>query len=302
MWLYVDIFLIQNIVFNIVAIYFALHITGVKRVFWRILLASFIGAVYAIIVVITNVNLASNILSKIIVVLIMLKIAVPTKNLPLYFQSVIGFFIVTAVVAGLISFISPNVTQRFIVNDYFVVTNRSQWTLFFLWPFLLLLKWVYKNYITFKEWYSNTLIAVEIRLNCQNIVLNTVLDTGNQLSGMFSKTPVIVVNRNSVLAQGGNIIYDIANKIQNGESLSFEEEKIWKKCGKIIPFQVVGSDVSILPAFKPEQISYKYKKNTYLGSKALIALAPNKFFNNPDIQGLMHPVIYKSIITESREG
>lgn len=302
MWLYVDVFVIQNMMVNCFAIYLALQVTGARRIIWRIALAGLLGAVYALVVIITDNVIAKSVVTKVIVALAMIKAVTPNNNMVLYAQTVISFFIIAAVISGLLSFVSPQITRTYVLNDYFIVTDRSEWTLFFLLPFLLLIKWISKNYLVFKEWVSATSITVSASIGSKKLQVKTVLDTGNNLANTFNKAPVIVINREVLLEQGFGELYGTACQIQDYGMLSAEQERLWEKYGNIIPYQTVGSEVSILPAIKPDSIEYSYQNRLYRGSPAVIALAPNKFFNRPEIEGLLHPVVYKSIIIEAREG
>ena len=113
---------------------------------------------------------------------------------------------------------------------------------------------------------------VKIKLNGKEIILNTMIDTGNMLKEPITGNPVIVVER--------TVLYDLIPKeiLNNTESiLGGDFEKIpeeikmeYIKRLKIIPFSSLGKQNGMLVGIKPQELKIindnsEEEKNAIIG-------------------------------------
>lgn len=97
MTIYLDIVFIENIIMNYIILYATNYILKRKIKNTRILISSIIGATYSILLYLGIFKIYSNIIMKIILSIVMVYIAVPTRNL---LKEILLFYLVSFVFGG----------------------------------------------------------------------------------------------------------------------------------------------------------------------------------------------------------
>ena len=95
MTIYVDVIVINYIILYAVGI---ISKTNIKKI--RLLIASLIGALYAVMQYIVNISIYSNFILKIILSIVIIYIAFDLKNIKLLIKKIILFYLVSFVFAG----------------------------------------------------------------------------------------------------------------------------------------------------------------------------------------------------------
>lgn len=274
MTIYIDIIIVENLIMNYIILYATGLISKNKIYYLRILLASFIGAIYVAVQYISKLNIYSNMFIKTILSIIIVFIAFNPQNIKKMWKQLILFYLTTFTFGGvatyLIYVLKP---QDIIIKNGMYVGTYVLKVIFIgalLGAIILIVAFKFsKNKIT-----KNDMICkVKIKLNGKEIILNTMIDTGNMLKEPITGNPVIVVER--------TVLYDLIPKeiLNNTESIlggDFEKipEKIkmeYIKRLKIIPFSSLGKQNGMLVGIKPQELkiindnSEEEKKNAIIG-------------------------------------
>ena len=109
-----------------------------------------------------------------------------------------------------------------------------------------------KNKITKKDMFCK----VKIKLENKEVVLNTMIDTGNMLKEPITGKSVIVVERSSLYELiPKEILNNIENILEgNFEKISEEIKNQYIPKLKIIPFSSLGKDSGMIIGIKPEKV------------------------------------------------
>lgn len=257
MTIYIDIIIVENLIMNYIILYATGLISKCKIYYLRIFFASAIGATYVVIQYISKLNIYSNSLIKLILSIIIVFIAFNPQNIKKMFKQLILFYLATFTFGGvatyLIYVLKP---QNVIMKNGMYVGTYVLKVIFIgaiLGTVILIVAFkISKNKITKKD----VICKVKIKLNGKEIVLNTMVDTGNMLKEPITGNPVVVVEK--------VVLYDLIPKeiLNNIESiLGGDFEKIPENIKneyiprlKIIPFSSLGKQNGMLVGIKPEKL------------------------------------------------
>lgn len=280
MTIYVDIIIIENLIMNFIILYATGLILKNKISFIRLLLASLIGAIYSALQYISNMKILSNIIIKTILSIIIINIAFHPQNIKKMCKQLLMFYLTTFTFGGvatyLIYVLKP---QNIIMKNGMYVGTYVLKVIFIgaiLGTVILLISFrISKNKISKKD----MICKIKLKLNGKEIILNTMVDTGNMLKEPITGSPVVVVEKNS--------LYDVLPKeiLNNTESIlggdfgkipeDVKQEYIPKL--KFIPFSSLGKQNGMLIGIKPEKLKIineeieEEKENAVIGiySKSL---------------------------------
>ncbi len=274
MTIYVDIIIIENLIMNFIILYATGLILKNKISFWKLLLASLIGAIYSALQYMYNTKILSNIIIKIILSIVIIIIAFHPQNIKKMFKQLTLFYLTTFTFGGvatyLIYVLKP---QNIIIKNGMYVGTYVLKVIFIgaiLGTIILIVSFkMSKNKITKKD----MICKVSIKLNGKEVILDTMVDTGNMLKEPITGNPVVVVEKNS--------LYDVIPKeiLNNTDSIlggdfekipdDIKQEYIPKL--KFIPFSSLGKQNGMLIGIKPEKLKVineeleNEKKNAIIG-------------------------------------
>lgn len=257
MTIYIDIIIIENLIMNYIILYATGLISKNKIYYFRIFLASLIGAIYSVLQYISTIKLFSNWIVKIVLAIVMVFIAFNPQNMKKMWKQVVFFYLTTFTFGGVATYLIYVLRPENIVikNGSFVGTyvlkviflGAIVGTIILYVSFKLV-----KNKITKKD----MVCKVRIILNEKEKILNAIVDTGNMLKEPITGNPVVVVEKNA--------LYDLMPKeiLNNTESiLGGDFERIPENIKneyiprlKMIPFSSLGKQNGMLIGIKPEKV------------------------------------------------
>ena len=257
MIIYIDIIIVENLIMNFIILYATGLISKSKISYLRIFLASSIGAIYAITEYISKLSIYSNMLVKVVLSIVIIYVAFYPQNVKKMFKLLILFYLTTFTFGGvatyLIYVLKP---QNIIIKNGMYVGTYVLKVIFIgaiVGTIVLIIAFKFaKNKITKKD----MICKVKIKLNGKEVILDTMVDTGNMLKEPLTGNPVVVVEKTS--------LYDLMPKeiLNNTESiLGGDFEKIPEDIKseyisrlKIIPFSSLGRQNGMLIGIKPEKL------------------------------------------------
>lgn len=274
MTIYIDVVLIENILMNYIILFTTGLILKIKIKHLRLILASFIGAIYSIIAYMGILEIYSSIVLKIILSIIIVYIAFNPQNIKKLWKDILIFYMVSFVFGGaafaLIYIVKPQ--DILMKNGLFLGTYPLKTVLLgAIVAFIIIITafTVVKTKISKKDMYCQ----IKIKINGKYIKAKTMIDTGNMLKEPITNTPVIIVEH--------TLLYEcmpkeILNNLENiiGGDFSQVPEDIRKKYIsklKLIPYSSLGKQNGMLIGIKPETvkiITYEQeeeRKNVIIG-------------------------------------
>lgn len=244
MVIYVDILFVVNFFITYLLLLFTSLMLKGKSNTIRFLLASALGGLYALVILIDDLSFLLTFLGKIIVSFIIVFIAFGFKRLLVYLKSVIVFYFSNMLFLGVITaLLFAFKPQGIAMNNSVVYFDISAKAL------LICALVAYAISYAIVKIYNHSIAKSEIyqvAIYKDNSVYNlfAFADSGNKLKEPFSDYPVIIADKSKV-----NV---------NAE--------------RVIPYNTVGGE-GMLKAFKPDKVVISNGKNSFEAERVYIALS-----------------------------
>ena len=259
--IYVDVLFIVNFFITFFLLLVTAKLSKRSEKTWRLVIASFVGGIYSLIILINDLNFAVSFFSKLAAAGIMIFIAFKFKSKAAYVKEVILFFFVNFLFVGIIVgtwlIFKPS---GIVINNSTVYFNVSAKILLItaLIAYLLsaLIIRIYNNKTASKELYSVTVFKNE-----NEIRFFAFADSGNNLKEPFSNSPVIVAEKK------------LFNHIE---------------CHRLIPYSTIGGE-GVLSAFKPDKVEISSAFGSVEVEEVYIAISDN--VKKGEYQGILNPKI-----------
>lgn len=278
MTIYLDIVFFENVIMNFLIILATAIIARTKIKPHKMLLASSVGGMFSILTYIIKLNKFQNVILKIFISIIIVKISYNSQKIKYTIKNLILFYLVSLTFGGtafmFLYFINP---QNIISKDGILIgTYPLRSTLFgalFALILIILVAKIIRDRVSKKE----MLCDLEIFYNGKLEKIKTLIDTGNLLQDPITNEDVIIVEKDSLK----NLISeDFLNNIENivsGKWLNSSGINNYKF--KIIPFSSLGKENGILIGFKPDYIKVNTEFET-VKSDVVIGIYNGKLSRN----------------------
>ncbi len=235
----------------------------------RILAGSIIGAVYACIYYISNMEIYSNTVLKIILSLVIVYISFNSKGIKSFFREVLIFYFTSFTFGGvtfaLLYFISPSgiIFENGTLVGIYPMKMILIGGLFGFFIIIISFKSI-KNKFSKKDMLCN----ISLIFDKKRVDIKAIIDTGNFLKEPITGKPVIIVEKDVLKNAISVDIIENLEEIINGREI-IDNEYISKI--RLIPFSALGTENGLILGIKPENfyISYQGKisenKNVIVG-------------------------------------
>ena len=253
----------------------------------RILLASLIGAVYAVLAYAGVFPIYANLITKIILSICMTYIAFNPKKLKGLIKELILFYLVSFALGGcafaLLYIVRPQ--DIFMKNGVYIGTYPLKIALLggitgFVITYVAIK--IVKTRITKNEIIYKAIIKIEE----QEIEINVLLDTGNMLKDPISGDAVIMVEKNKLYKILPNEMLDNTNKFLGGEFENAESLEYRKRI-RFIPFTSVGKQNGMLLGIKPDLVKIITDVDEIVNEKTIIGVYEKTFSKSGKYSGLI---------------
>lgn len=285
--IYVDIVLLENLCMNYIILFGTAYIIKIKVKHIRILLASLIGAVYAVLAYAEVFPIYANLITKIILSICMTYIAFNPKKLKGLIKELILFYLVSFALGGcafaLLYIVRPQ--DIFMKNGVYIGTYPLKIALLggitgFVITYVAIK--IVKTRITKNEIIYKAIIKIEE----QEIEINVLLDTGNMLKDPISGDAVIMVEKNKLYKILPNEMLDNTNKFLGGEFENAESLEYRKRI-RFIPFTSVGKQNGMLLGIKPDLVKIITDVDEIVNEKTIIGVYEKTFSKYGKYSGLI---------------
>lgn len=285
--IYVDIVLLENLCMNYIILFGTAYIIKIKVKHIRILLASLIGAVYAVLAYAGVFPIYANLITKIILSICMTYIAFNPKKLKGLIKELILFYLVSFALGGcafaLLYIVRPQ--DIFMKNGVYIGTYPLKIALLggitgFVITYVAIK--IVKTRITKNE----IIYKAIIKIAEQEIEINVLLDTGNMLKDPISGDAVIMVEKNKLYKILPNEMLDNTNKFLGGEFENAESLEYRKRI-RFIPFTSVGKQNGMLLGIKPDLVKIITDVDEIVNEKTIIGVYEKTFSKSGKYSGLI---------------
>ena len=287
MTLYIDLILLENIIMNYIIILATGIVCRVNIKHIRVLLASILGAIYAILVYIIDLKIYINPIVKVLISVCMIYISFDFTNVKILLKQLLIFYLTSFCFGGAAYYLLHNINSNMIqsVNGVLIGTYPIKIAILggILGFFIINISFkIIKNKLTKKD----MIYEVGIFYNEKSSNIKVILDTGNLLIEPITKTPVLIVESEKLK---GIIPEDILNNIGNviyNNSFENIDEEIKIRCS-IIPFSSIGKNNGIIIGFRPDYIKIYTEEGEEIRKKVVVGIYNNKIAINGLYSGLI---------------
>ena len=260
---------------NAIILYASAIILKIKPKTIRVILASAIGSIYAIITYVTELPIYTSIISKAVLSIMMVYVGFNPQSIKKLFKQVFIFYLTSFVFGGvalyLIYVIKPQnalIRNGMFVGDYVLKVIFLGAIVAFV--IIKIAIKIIKTKINSKDMYCN----IKIKINEQMVSTKAMIDTGNLAKEPITNTPVVIVE--------SSLLYDIIPKeiLNNldmilGGDLSKIPEKIQSQyISKLrcIPFSSLGKQNGMLLGIKADEIEVEKEEDKKITKNVIIGI------------------------------
>lgn len=275
MTVYLDVVFIENIIMNYIILYGTAVIAKVIPKHIRLILASGVGALYAIVAYLSILKIYSCIVLKVFLSVIIVYIAFNSQNIKIMFKQLLLFYLTSFVFGGAAFFLIYIVKPQDIIMRNGVYVGTYPLKIAFLGAFLgfivtILSFKIIKTKLSKKSLLCNAIISI----NKKQIETVAMIDTGNLLKDPISNTPVIVVEHTLLYNILPKQILNNLESILGGELEKIPEdvkEKYISKL-KVIPFSSLGKQNGLLLGIKADEIKIEIEDETIIKDNIIVGI------------------------------
>ena len=277
---YLDIIFLENLCINCIILLATAVINKNSIGIIRILLSSFIGSLYAVIVYLSIAPIFSNIILKILLSICMVHIAYNPKNPKSLLKQLILFYLTSFTFGGvafaLLYFVKPQ--EILIKNGVLIGTYPIKIALTGVILGFIIITIAFKNFkkrLSKKDMFCN----ITIKINNKSKTIKAMIDTGNLLKEPLSGAPVVVVEKEELTEIIPKDILDNAQKIISGEYNNIILSEYTPKF-RVIPFSSLGKENGLLLGIKIDNLQIEYDEQENNISNAVVGIYDKKLTKN----------------------
>ena len=256
----------------------------------KIILASIIGSLYAIVTYTIKNWFINSILMKFILSIIMIYIAFETKNYKELIKKTIFFYFTSFAFGGgalaviyMVNAKKISIQNGIILGKYTLFTIAIGVTLAFI-VTIISFKLI-KNKISKKDLIRN----ITIKINNKFIKVKAMIDTGNFLKEPITNIPVIVVEDRLLKNVIDEEILDNIENILGGDLNNISEitKNEYMSKMRVIPFTSLGKQHGMLLGIKAQEVIIEENNETRKLNKVIIGLYNRKLNKKNEYQALI---------------
>ncbi|HHU90915.1 MAG TPA: sigma-E processing peptidase SpoIIGA [Clostridiaceae bacterium] len=297
MVIYADILFFENLLANCLILKLTSAISGIALKTIRMIFASSLGALYAVITVaIPDTAFLSALLTRIIVSTLMTLVAFKIKTIPEFMRRwgmmLISAFLLAGCTYALSSFMDGGAVSG---AGFMYISPRGILKAFlFSSGLCIVLVRPIGRILSGKAFKEGSIIPVYLRVGDKSVRFYALIDTGNSLIDPITGYPVMVVEADSVKAILPAEIYE--SVVSNNMELYTDNEKSpWSKRIHLIPFKSIGKENGMLTGFRPDNIRIGQEGSLKEINDVIVGICGMKLSGNEKYSALVGPAMLSKI-------
>ena len=236
------------------------------------------GGIYAVVAYLDILPFYSNLITKIVLSIIMVYIALNPKEIKKLGKQLVIFYLTSFAFGGcafaLLYFVRPQ--DVLIKNGVYIGTYPIKIALLGGIVGFIIINIAFKIIKT-KLKKKDMIYKIKIQIFDKEEEVRAMLDTGNLLIDPISKMPVIIVEKEKLYSIIPVELLDSIEKIIGGEEILFDNEYFSRL--KILPFSSIGKQNGLMLGIKADKIIIE-KEETEEKENIVIGISMQKLGNN----------------------
>lgn len=293
MYIVAEYLFVENFIINYIILESTKIITRTKVSRRRIIVTSILSALYPFVIFFDGTIFLTNFYMKIILSMIIVKLAYNSKNFYLFIKQLSTFYLMSFILGGatlgFYYFVNNSVNTIFKENHLNTGFPIKYLILGIVFGVIVINNIL--NYYNEKNLKEEFILDIIIYLNDKNIKLKALIDTGNSLTEPLSKLPVFVVEYNKIK----DLLPEDINKIfkggKEGDFIFLENAIRNFNNGikfRLIPFKSVGNSNGVLIGFLPNFIIISNKDEEKRYDDLIIGIFNGKLSKDDQYNGLLN--------------
>lgn len=290
---YADILFITNLLLDYGILWATARFGHLSTTNLRLILGATLGAVYGVLMIYPQMAFLYVMSVKAIFSLLIIAVAFPRLTIKKYLQATAYFYVISFAMAGAVlggsSFLSNN-------SFFFQTLDVKSTTLFFALAMAMIFgRW---GLIHLKRHWqkSQYRIPVEIFIEKKSLIIEALIDTGNELRDPLSRKPVIIVEYQAIKKI---LPVDFQQYFERfgGEDVT----KVMEHCGnfdwvtkiRMVPFNSIGKHHGMLLGYKPELIVILGQKKV-VTKDVIICLYHKPLSTSGGYRAVLNPEVFET--------
>ncbi len=279
MTIYIDLILIENIIMNYIIILTTSIICKEKIKYFRFILSSLLGAIYAVLQYISNIKIYNSETLKLLFAICMVYISFKAKNFKILLKQLLIFFLTSFCFGGASYYILHSEIMKGKILNLNIPIKAAILGGIIGFIILNISFNIFKKKISKKD----LIYDIEIEYKSNKKRIKVLLDTGNLLKDPLTNIPVIIIEKEKLKGILPKEILNNSNFID--KSITYMDEEIKSRC-LIIPFKSIGKNNGIILGFRPDNIKI-YENNIISKKKAIIGIYDGRISKSDLYSGLV---------------
>jgi len=299
MVVYADLLFFENLLANCFILKLTSMMSGLPAKLWRILLASSVGALYAVFAVILRSNpLISSLPAKILFSMLMVLIVFRPKSAADFLRRW-GIMLLVAFMLGGCTYALSGILGGGMLTYGGLMYLSPQGVLkafLFAAGLCVVLVRPIGRVLSGKAVREGNIVLVNVILGKRSCRFNALVDTGNSLVDPLTGYPVIIVEAESVKEIVPPEVYELflSGGVPGGK-IERDINPQWKSRVHLIPFRSIGRENGILAGFRPDAIRVLHGNSFKEIKNAIIGICGVKLSSNSRYTALLGPASLANI-------
>lgn len=294
---YADILFFENLLANCLILKLTSSISGIALKTMRMIFASSLGALYAVITVaIPNTAVMSALLTRIIVSTLMILVAFKIRTFSEFMRRwgmmILSAFLLAGCTYALSSFLDGGAVSR--AGFMYISPQGILKAFLFSAGLCIVLVRPIGRILSGKAFKEGSIVPVYIRVEDKSVRFYALVDTGNSLIDPITGYPVMVVEADSIKGILPAEVYEsvVSNNMglytNNGEST-------WLNRIHLIPFKSIGKENGMLTGFRPDNIRIGQEGSFKEINDVIVGICGMKLSGSDKYSALVGPAMLSKI-------
>ncbi|MDK0696548.1 sigma-E processing peptidase SpoIIGA [Clostridium perfringens] len=263
MTVYIDIVMLENFLINFFLLYLTLQTLKDTIIYKRIILASFLGAIYTLFVFIPGLDILTSLPLKLLFSLLMITIISERRELKTIIKRYITFLVITFAFCGT-CFMFALVENQYNISESFIINDYSTKSIIFSLIISYILVSGVMNYFKNRAIINNFIYDLDVCIDSEVVNIKAFLDTGNGLVEPATALPVIIAEREK-----------------------FRGVNIKEKDQFRIPYKVVDGNSGYMKGIKIDNIKLCNVNGETMTRDAILCFCDNKLSKEGEYEALL---------------
>ena len=287
MTFYIDIILMENMIMNYIILFATGTIIKVNIKQTRLILASFVGSMYAIMSYISRLEMYMNQITKVLLSIVMVYIAFAPKNIKKLIKELLIFYLTSFCFGGSAYYLLYYISPKQINNINGILTGSYPIKMAVLGGIVGFILIVISFKIV-KNKFNKNIIFYDLEIGIDNKICNlkAILDTGNLLVDPITLVPVIIVEEEAIREIVSENILRVLLNLMNSNNYEEIPEKFKKRC-RFIPFSSIGKKNGMIIGIKPDYVKIYNEEDVIIRKNSIVGVSNQKLSKNNLYSGLI---------------